>query len=57
MALAMGVPSATSWAFFCFDFLARILGKPANTKVGITIDTDWFWGLVEECVRGYIKTH
>ncbi|MFP1483864.1 hypothetical protein ACLB1S_20155 [Escherichia coli] len=32
-------------------------GKPANTKVGITIDTDWFWGLVEECVRGYIKTH
>ncbi|HGV7267439.1 TPA: hypothetical protein IHJ45_RS22965, partial [Escherichia coli] len=24
---------------------------------GITIDTDWFWGLVEECVRGYIKTH
>ncbi|HFP3115164.1 TPA: hypothetical protein ACHF3L_004749, partial [Escherichia coli] len=20
-------------------------------------DTDWFWGLVEECVRGYIKTH
>ncbi|HGX5394196.1 TPA: hypothetical protein ACNE2Y_003782, partial [Escherichia coli] len=21
------------------------------------IDTDWFWGLVEECVRGYIKTH
>ncbi|HCO15554.1 MAG TPA: ribonucleoside hydrolase, partial [Shigella sp.] len=34
-----------------------VLGKPANTKVGITIDTDWFWGLVEECVRGYIKTH
>ncbi|EOR3484409.1 hypothetical protein EB509_RS37270, partial [Escherichia coli] len=27
------------------------------TKVGITIDSDWFWGLVEECVRGYIKTH
>ncbi|MGC6744948.1 ribosylpyrimidine nucleosidase [Escherichia coli] len=26
-----------------------VLGKPANTKVGITIDTDWFWGLVEEC--------
>lgn len=25
-----------------------VLGKPANTKVGITIDTDWFWGLVEE---------
>ena len=24
-----------------------VLGKPANTKVGITIDTDWFWGLVE----------
>ncbi|EGS5080230.1 hypothetical protein I5B10_000508 [Escherichia coli] len=34
-----------------------VLGKPANTKVGITIDTDWFWGSVEECVRGYIKTH
>ena len=34
-----------------------VLGKPDNTKVGITIDTDWFWGLVEECVRGYIKTH
>ena len=34
-----------------------VLGKPANTKIGITIDTDWFWGLVEECVRGYIKTH
>ena len=34
-----------------------VLGKPANTTVGITIDTDWFWGLVEECVRGYIKTH
>ncbi len=34
-----------------------VLGKPANTKVGITIDTDWFWGLVEEYVRGYIKTH
>lgn len=48
MALVTGVPSATSWA---------VLGKPANTKVGITIDTDWFWGLVEECVRGYIKTH
>ena len=34
-----------------------VLGKPANTKVGITIDTDWFWGLVEECVRGLHKTH
>lgn len=22
-----------------------VLGKPANTKVGITIDTDWFWEL------------
>ncbi len=47
VALAMGVLS---------DELG-VLGKPANTKVGITIDTDWFWGLVEECVRGYIKTH
>lgn len=28
-----------------------VLGKPANTKVGITIDTDWFWGLVEERAR------
>ena len=30
-----------------------VLGKAPNTKVGITIDTDWFWGLVEECVRMY----
>ncbi len=31
-----------------------VTGKPANTKVGITIDTGWFWDLVEECVRMYI---
>ncbi|STJ19571.1 pyrimidine-specific ribonucleoside hydrolase (cytidine/uridine-specific hydrolase) [Escherichia coli] len=42
----MGVPSATSWVF---------LASPPIPKSGITIDTDWFWGLVEECVRGYIK--
>lgn len=30
-----------------------VLGKPANTKVGITLDVPWFWDLVEECVRMY----
>lgn len=30
-----------------------VLGKPANTKVGITLDTAWFWDLVEDCVRRY----
>lgn len=30
-----------------------VLGKSANTKVGITLDTAWFWDLVEECVRKY----
>lgn len=31
-----------------------VLGKPANAKVGITIDTARFWDLVEECVRKYL---
>ena len=31
-----------------------VTGKQPNTKVGMTIDTKWFWGLVEECVRMYI---
>ena len=31
-----------------------VTGKRANTKVGMTIDTTWFWNLVEECVRMYI---
>ncbi|KAB7897370.1 ribosylpyrimidine nucleosidase [Rouxiella sp. S1S-2] len=30
-----------------------VTGKAANTKVGITIDTQWFWDLVEDCVRMY----
>jgi ribosylpyrimidine nucleosidase len=30
-----------------------VLGIPANAKVGITIDTHWFWDLVEECVHMY----
>jgi ribosylpyrimidine nucleosidase len=30
-----------------------VTGKPANAKVGITIDTQWFWNLVEDCVRMY----
>lgn len=28
-------------------------GKPANSKVGITLDNARFWDLVEECVRMY----
>lgn len=31
-----------------------VTGKQPNTKVGMTIDTKWFWDLVEECVRMYI---
>lgn len=31
-----------------------VIDKPANAKVGITIDTVWFWDLVEECIRMYI---
>lgn len=31
-----------------------VTGKQPNTKVGMTIDTKWFWDLVEECVRIYI---
>lgn len=30
-----------------------VTGNVPNTKVGITIDTNWFWDLVEECVRMY----
>jgi len=30
-----------------------VLGQAPNTKVGMTLDTDWFWDLVEECVRKY----
>lgn len=30
-----------------------VLGQAPNTKVGITLDTAWFWDLVEECVRKY----
>lgn len=30
-----------------------VLGQPANTKVGITLDTAWFWDVVEACVRQY----
>ena len=31
-----------------------VTGKQPNTKVGMTIDTKWFWDLVEACVRMYI---
>lgn len=31
-----------------------VTGKQSNTKVGMDIDTKWFWDLVEECVRMYI---
>jgi len=31
-----------------------VTGKQPNTKVGMAIDTKWFWDLVEECVRMYI---
>ncbi|AIU73004.1 ribonucleoside hydrolase [Hafnia alvei FB1] len=31
-----------------------VTGKQSNTKVGMAIDTKWFWDLVEECVRMYI---
>lgn len=31
-----------------------VTGKQPNTKVGMIIDTKWFWDLVEECVRMYI---
>ena len=31
-----------------------VSGKQPNTKGGMTIDTKWFWDLVEECVRMYI---
>ena len=31
-----------------------VTGKQPNTKVGMSIDTKWFWDLVEECVRMYI---
>lgn len=31
-----------------------VTGKQSNTKVGMTIDTKWFWDLVEACVRMYI---
>lgn len=31
-----------------------VTGQRANTKVGMTIDTEWFWDLVEECVQMYI---
>lgn len=30
-----------------------VLGQKPNAKVGISIDTEWFWNLVEECVRMY----
>lgn len=31
-----------------------VTGKQPNTKVGMIIDTKWFWDLVEACVRMYI---
>lgn len=31
-----------------------VTGKQSNTKVGMAIDTKWFWDLVEKCVRMYI---
>lgn len=31
-----------------------VTGKQPNTKVGMAIDTKWFWDLVEACVRMYI---
>ncbi|QBJ33426.1 ribosylpyrimidine nucleosidase [Hafnia alvei] len=31
-----------------------VTGKQSNTKVGMAIDTKWFWDLVEACVRMYI---
>jgi len=27
--------------------------KPANAKVGITLDNDKFWDMVEACIRMY----
>lgn len=30
-----------------------VLGHTPNAKVGISIDTEWFWDLVEECIRMY----
>jgi len=34
------------------DFFG-VSGKQANSKVGITLDNDHFWNLVEECIRMY----
>lgn len=46
---------------FCYGRIVcdelGVFGKFVNIKVGIIIDIDWFWGLVEECVRGYIKIY
>lgn len=30
-----------------------VLGQPTNTKVGITLNTTWFWDVVEECIKKY----
>lgn len=30
-----------------------VTGNAPNAKVGLTIDTGWFWNLVEECIRMY----
>ena len=30
-----------------------VTGHAPNAKVGITIDTEWFWNLVEECIKMY----
>lgn len=46
---------------FCYGCIVcdelGVFGKFVNIKVGIIIDIDWFWGLVEECVCGYIKIY
>jgi ribosylpyrimidine nucleosidase len=32
-----------------------ILKKPHNTRVGMSIDLDRFWDMMEDCIRSYGK--